>query len=117
MLKVICEAPNRRAALIEWTRELTPMDVQDLEFPTDTITGRVQLAFREANGRSVSAWSASDGTLRFLAMTEDAVVRPVVDLPNAGRLRGSQGLGRLHTSGWMEDAILFDTGGEAGDGA
>ena len=191
VLKVICEAPNRRAALIEWTRELTPMDVQDLEFPTDTITGRVQLAFREASGRSVSAWSASDGTLRFLAMlaallganparvhvfeeidngihpsrvrllldliegqtakggtqvvttthspdllsmvgdrtfestsvicrrpgTEDAVVRPVADLPNAGRLRGSQGLGRLHTSGWMEDAILFDTDGEAGDGA
>ena len=49
--------------------------------------------------------------------TEDAVVRPVADSPNAGRLRESRGLGRLHTSGWMKDAILFDTGGEAGDGA
>ena len=49
--------------------------------------------------------------------TEDAVVRPVAELSNAGRLRESQGLGRLHTSGWMEDAILFDTGGGAGDGA
>ena len=151
------------------------MDVQDFGFPTDTITGRVQLAFREANGRIVSAWSASDGTLRFLAMlaallgtnparfyvfeeidngihpsrvrllldliegqtakggtqvvttthspdllsmiggrtfrstsvicrrpdTEDAVVRPIADLPDAGRLRESQGLGRLHTSGWL----------------
>ena len=191
VLKEICEDPKRREALIEWTRELTPMDVQDFGFPTDTITGRVQLAFREANGRIVSAWSASDGTLRFLAMlaallganparfyvfeeidngihpsrvrllldliegqtakggtqvvttthspdllsmiggrtfrstsvicrrpdTEDAVVRPIADLPDAGRLRESQGLGRLHTSGWLEDAILFDAGGEEGGDA
>ena len=49
--------------------------------------------------------------------TGDAVVRPVADLPDAGRLRGSQGLGRLHTSGRREDASLFDTGGEAEDSA
>ena len=68
VLKEICADPGRRETLAEWTRELTPMDVRDFEFPTDPTTGKVQLAFRESTGRVVSAWVASDGTLRFLAM-------------------------------------------------
>ena len=181
VLKEVCAEPERRLALTEWTRELTPMDVTDFEFPTDLTTGRVQLALRERNGRIVSSYAASDGTLRLLAMlaallgpnpaglyvfeeidngihparqrllldliegqtaegriqvvttthspdllemvgdrtfehtsvvcrlpdTDDAVVRPLADLPKAGALRRSQGLGRLHRSNWMEDAILF----------
>ena len=43
--------------------------------------------------------------------TNEAVIRPVAELPDAERLRESQGLGRLHASGWMEDAVFF-----AGDG-
>ena len=43
------------------------MDVADFEFPRDP-SGRVHLMLCEANGRKVSAYSASDGTLRFLAM-------------------------------------------------
>ena len=43
------------------------MDVTDFEFPLDP-SGRVHLMLCEANGRKVSAYSASDGTLRFLAM-------------------------------------------------
>ena len=43
------------------------MDVRDFEFPTD-LSGRVHLVFLEANGRKVSAYAASDGTLRFLAI-------------------------------------------------
>ena len=191
VLKDICEDPERRESLVEWTRELTPMDVQDFDFPTDPLTRRVQLAFREASGRTISAYSASDGTLRFLAMlaallgtepagfyvfeeidngihpsrlrllldlienqtakggtqvvttthspdllsmvgdrtfehtsvvcrlpdTDDAVVKRVADLPNAAELRGSQGLGRLHASGWMEDAILFEADEEASPGS
>ena len=191
VLKDVCEDPERREALVEWTRELTPMDVKGFDFPTDPLTGRVQLAFREASGRTISAYSASDGTLRFLAMlaallgtepagfyvfeeidngihpsrlrllldlienqtakgetqvvttthspdllsmvgdrtfedtsvvcrlpdTDDAVVKRVADLPNAAELRGSQGLGRLHASGWMEDAILFEAGEEASPGS
>ena len=39
--------------------------------------------------------------------TEDAIIRPVAGLPNAVKLRGSQGLGRLHASGWLEDALAF----------
>ena len=44
------------------------MDVHDFEFPTDPTTGRVHLVIVERNGSRVSAYSASDGTLRFLAM-------------------------------------------------
>ena len=68
VLRKICNDPDRRQVLTAWTRELTPMDVQDFEFPADRITGLVQLLFQEANHRKVSAYGASDGTLRFLAM-------------------------------------------------
>ena len=184
VLKKICADSNRRETLAEWIRELTPMDVRDFEFPTDPITGKVQLAFKESTGRVVSAYVASDGTLRFLAMlaallganparlyffeeidsgihpsrlrlladlierctaengiqvvatthspdllsmvgdetfkntsvvcrrpdTDTAVVRPVAGLPNADELKRSQGLGCLHASGWMENAISFTEG-------
>ena len=188
VLREICEDPSRRGALLEWTRELTPMDVVDFEFPVDPTTGRVQLAFREANHRKISAYAASDGTLRFLTMlaallgnnpaqlyvfeeidngihpsrlrllldliesrtdkgdvqvvttthspellsmvsdktyentsvvcrcpdTDDAVIRPLSELPNADELRRSQGLSRLHTSGWLEDAVFLEGIDEAG---
>ena len=190
VLREICADPERRETLVEWTRELTPMDVRDFEFPTDPTTGRVQIVFREANDRRVSAYGASDGTLRFLALlaallgknpaqlyffeeiengihptrmrllielierqtargesqvvttthspelltlvnddtfdntsvvyrdenSDDGIVRPLTELPNAAELRRSQGLGRLHTSGWMEDMLAFTAGGEDGQG-
>ena len=68
VLKEICTDEQRKRTLAEWTRALTPMDVHDFEFPTDATTGLVQLVFVEKNGSRVSAYSASDGTLRFLAM-------------------------------------------------
>ena len=68
VLKEICENERRKRTLAEWTRALTPMDVHDFEFPTDPTTGRVQLVLVERNSNRVSAYSASDGTLRFLAM-------------------------------------------------
>ena len=182
VLKHICEDVDLRRALIDWTQELTPMDVSDFEFPTDPVSGKVQLRIKERSGRLISAYSASDGTLRFLAVlaalfgsdhanlfffeeidngihpsrlrlllelieswtdersiqvvttthspellamvgdttfqntsvvcrrpdTGDAVVRPVGELPNAKKLRASQGLGALHASGWMEDAIFLN---------
>ena len=182
VLRKLCEDPARREALLEWTRELTPMDVADFDFPADPTTGRVQLAIQERDGRTISAYSASDGTLRFLAMlatlldddttglhffeeidngihpsrlrllveliesrtrekdiqvvttthspellamvadstfentsvvcrrpdSSDAVIRRVADLPKAEELRRSQGLDRLHMSGWLEDAVYFE---------
>ncbi len=184
VLQDICADPKRKTVLTEWVRDLTPMDVEDFEFPSDPITGLIQLVIRETDEKRVSAYSASDGTLRFLAMlaallgtnparlyffeeidngihpsrlrllldliegqtakgntqvvttthspdllsiigddtfrytsivfrlpeTADAIIRPVTGLPNAATLRGSQGLGRLLASGWMEDALVFTEG-------
>ena len=180
VLEGICVDRERKNVLTGWLRELTPMDVSDFEFPRDAI-GRVYLRFVEANGRRISADSASDGTLRFLSMlaallgpntggllfleeidngihparlslliellerqtsmgkvqvvstthspgllglvndrtfentsvvyrdenSGDAVIRPVAELPKARELRKSQGLGRLHAAGWMENMLAF----------
>ena len=67
VLESICSEFQRKRTLISWLQELTPMDVQDFEFLRDP-SGRVHLRIVEKNGRKVSADSASDGTLRFLAM-------------------------------------------------
>ena len=48
-------------------RGLTPLDVVDLRFHED-LTGRVLVYLVESSGREISAKSASDGTLRFLAL-------------------------------------------------
>ena len=67
VLEEICGDPRRQETLASWVEGLTPMDVAGFEFPIDP-SGRVNLVIRERNGRTVSAYSASDGTLRFLAM-------------------------------------------------
>ena len=66
VLENICADPKRQETLTSWLQELTPMDVEGFEFPRDP-SGRVHLVIREKNGREVSAYSVSDGTLRFLA--------------------------------------------------
>ena len=67
VLEAICADPQRKNVLMSWLQELTPMDVKDFEFPRDP-SGRVHLHIVERNGRQVSAYSASDGTLRFLGL-------------------------------------------------
>ena len=67
VLEEICTDPKRLEILTSWIHELTPMDVQRFEFPRDP-SDRIYLMLCEANGRKVSASSASDGTLRFLAL-------------------------------------------------
>jgi predicted ATPase len=67
VLQAICADPARKSGILEWVRELTPMDVVDFDFPPDQ-TGRVLATLVEESGRRISAYSASDGTLRFLAM-------------------------------------------------
>ncbi|WP_013324212.1 AAA family ATPase [Gloeothece verrucosa] len=61
------QIPDRKIALLEWIKALTPMDVVDFEFPTD-FTGKTLVTLVESNGEKISAYSASDGTLRFLAI-------------------------------------------------
>ncbi len=67
VLEAICADSERRRTLMSWLQELTPMDVRDFDFPRDP-SGRVHLQIVERNGRKVSAYSASDGTLRFLGI-------------------------------------------------
>ena len=47
--------------------------------------------------------------------TDDAFIRPLLDLPNAKELRDSQGLGRLLTGGWMETSLAFTEGVDEDD--
>ncbi len=67
VLQVICEDKTGKRAMTEWIRQLTPLDVVDFEFIPDQ-TGKILLALVESNGQKTTAYSASDGTLRFLAM-------------------------------------------------
>ena len=183
VLEAICGDPQRGKNLMSWLQELTPMDVKDFDFPRDP-SGRVHLHIVERNGRKVSAYSASDGTLRFLGILAallspnegglyffeeidngihpnrlwllmdfierqtakgniqvittthspallswmrdetfentsvvyrydhwaDSVIRPIADLYNLRELRNSQGLGRLFTGGWLENAMACREG-------
>ena len=180
VLERICADTQRKDVLASWLQELTPMDVVGFDFPRDP-SGRVHLRIIERDGRKVSAYSASDGTLRFLGMlaallgdggtrlyffeeidngihpsrlsllielierqtakggvqvvatthspglldlvnestfestsvvyrgedSADAIIRPVSSIPRVRELRKSQGLGRLHASGWMEDMLTL----------
>jgi predicted ATPase len=67
VLQAICANGGSKKALIQWVQELTPLDAVDFEFPADQI-GRVLVTLVEEDGQRTSAYSASDGTLRFLAM-------------------------------------------------
>ena len=67
VLFAACADASKKQVLLEWVRKLTPMDVDDLRFDEDA-AGRLLLRLVEKGGRSVSALSASDGTLRFLAI-------------------------------------------------
>ncbi|EYF08392.1 Hypothetical protein CAP_3921 [Chondromyces apiculatus DSM 436] len=63
----ICRDEARKRTLLEWLRALTPLDVVDFTFPED-FSGRVLVHLVEQSGRKISAHSASEGTLRFLAL-------------------------------------------------
>lgn len=67
VVQAICADGARKAQLLSWVRSLTPMDATDFEFRAD-LQGRVLLYLREASGQVTSAFNASDGTLRFLAL-------------------------------------------------
>jgi len=67
VLHNICKDPSRKCALMAWVRALTPMDVQDFMFKPDQV-GRILVYLVEDEERQTSAYSASDGTLRFLAI-------------------------------------------------
>ncbi|VXD21153.1 SMC domain protein [Planktothrix serta PCC 8927] len=80
VLQGICQDQNLKIGVLEWLKALTPMDATDLEFVTD-ITGKILLVLIEANGQKIPIISASDGTLRFLAIIA-ALFNESDDLPN-----------------------------------
>ena len=67
VLQAICNDPKRLQTLLDWTRELTPMDVSDFRFAVES-SGKVQLSIAESDGRATSSQCVSDGTLRFLGL-------------------------------------------------
>ena len=67
VLQTICEDPKQKTSLMSWFEELTPMDCKDLDFYQER-TGKILVELIEGNGQRTSAYSASDGTLRFLGM-------------------------------------------------
>ena len=67
VLHEICSDNTRQSMLADWLRELTPMEVKGFVFGGDR-SNRINLRIREGNGTTISAFSASDGTLRFLAI-------------------------------------------------
>ena len=67
VLQAICAYPKRKQALVNRVRELTPMDVANLDFSLDDYSGQVRLIL-EDDGQRFSTHSASDGTLRFLTI-------------------------------------------------
>ena len=83
VLEKICSIPERQKILDSWIDELTPMDVKGFEFPRDP-SSRVHLTLREANGRKVSAYSASDGTLRFLGILASLLSDTPTEMATAG---------------------------------
>lgn len=180
VLLAICGDKTKKAAILEWVRQLTPLDVHDFDFVSDQ-TGKILVTLVESGGQRTSAYSASDGTLRFLAMiaalfgpkpakfyffeeidngihptrlhlllqlieqrVKDAGIQVVatthspqllgflskesrefasvvyrlegekegricriMDIPDAKKVLESQNLGRLHESGWLENAVAF----------
>jgi predicted ATPase len=79
VLQAICEDESRKQTLLDWLRALTPMDAVDFEFIPD-FSGKVLVHLVESNGHKISALSASDGTLRFLALVA------VLLSPDTGRI-------------------------------
>jgi predicted ATPase len=79
VLQSICNDSSLKETLLSWIRALTPMDATDFAFEHD-FAGRVLVHLVEANGTRVSALSASDGTLRFLALVAALLS------PDSGRL-------------------------------
>ena len=73
------------------------MDIVDFEFPADQI-GRILLTTVESNGQRISAYSLSDGTLRFLAVLAAFLG------PERARLYFFEEL-ENYESGWFEDVV------------
>lgn len=67
VLMNICKNDRYRSFIADWVSEFTAMDVKDIDFLQGP-GGLVHLMIKDSNDRSISAHSASDGTLRILSI-------------------------------------------------
>lgn len=67
VLMDICKDDRKRSFIADWISEFTPMVVKDLEFVKGP-NALVHLMIRDKNDERVSAYSASDSTLRILSI-------------------------------------------------
>lgn len=74
VLQKIYADVSGKETLLYWLKELTPMDACDFEFPID-LAGKITIQIVEKSGQKVSAYSASDGTLRLLGLLA-ALIEP-----------------------------------------
>ena len=116
LLEDICSDPKRKEILADWLSELTPMDVADFDLLTDLIerqTAKHGIQVLTTTHAPTLLTVMNDNTFEKTSVvcrledTSEAIIRPVAELPNVRELRQDQGLGRLHESGWMEDALFF----------
>ena len=63
----ICENDMYRSFIADWVSEFTAMDVKDIDFLKGP-DGLIHLMIKDSNDRRISAYSASDGTLRTLSI-------------------------------------------------
>ena len=66
VLRRLHDNPETKTTLLSWLAEISPMDISDLEFGTNE-AGYTYFSLIDGNGQKISARSASDGTLRYLA--------------------------------------------------
>jgi predicted ATPase len=67
VLFAVSDDARKKADILSWLQELTPSDIHDFTF-LEGADGKIALQLVEHSGRKVSAFSASDGTLRFLGL-------------------------------------------------
>lgn len=67
VLQAVFQDDELKNTCLDWLKALTSTDVTDLEFIREA-SGKIALQLIESGGRKISIASASDGTLRFLAM-------------------------------------------------
>ena len=67
VVRHLCGKKASRELLLDWLRELTPQDIDDIGF-LETPTNEVLLKIVEPGQRELTARSLSDGTLRYLSI-------------------------------------------------
>ena len=91
----ICNDNKQNLILMEWLRALTPMEVNGFSFGYDRL-GRIHLGIGEKSGAMISAYSASDGTLRFLAMLATLLGKDAADIYFLEEIENGIHPSRLH---------------------